>query len=137
MTELTPSSYTRPACIIDDGSSPTTSSVFPAVPTFPPSSPFPLSGMRVSSWALVFFFFQAEDGIRDLIVTGVQTCALPICGAGGAILHDLGEHRRPREPSDVGRQVAPQVGEVEGAECVQLARLAEVQLRGPDRKSVV
>src|ERR1039457_3926522 len=28
------------------------------------------------SW---FFFFQAEDGIRDYKVTGVQTCALPIC----------------------------------------------------------
>src|SRR5690606_39533399 len=27
----------------------------------------------------VFFFFQAEDGIRDFHVTGVQTCALPIC----------------------------------------------------------
>src|SRR2546429_2206637 len=27
---------------------------------------------------LVFFFFQAEDGIRDVAVTGVQTCALPI-----------------------------------------------------------
>src|SRR5256885_11930489 len=27
----------------------------------------------------VFFFFQAEDGIRDYKVTGVQTCALPIC----------------------------------------------------------
>src|SRR2546427_4360333 len=27
---------------------------------------------------LTFFFFQAEDGIRDLTVTGVQTCALPI-----------------------------------------------------------
>src|SRR5256886_6031554 len=27
---------------------------------------------------VVFFFFQAEDGIRDLTVTGVQTCALPI-----------------------------------------------------------
>src|SRR5207247_6760511 len=26
-----------------------------------------------------FFFFQAEDGIRDPLVTGVQTCALPIC----------------------------------------------------------
>src|SRR6266568_6492536 len=26
-----------------------------------------------------FFFFQAEDGIRDGTVTGVQTCALPIC----------------------------------------------------------
>src|SRR6266850_4280256 len=29
----------------------------------------------------VFFFFQAEDGIRDYKVTGVQTCALPICPA--------------------------------------------------------
>src|SRR5256885_9309493 len=28
-----------------------------------------------------FFFFQAEDGIRDYKVTGVQTCALPICMA--------------------------------------------------------
>src|SRR5205085_7996380 len=34
------------------------------------TSLFVLSGM--------FFFFQAEDGIRDLTVTGVQTCALPI-----------------------------------------------------------
>src|SRR2546430_11557196 len=32
----------------------------------------------------LFFFFQAEDGIRDLTVTGVQTCALPI-SAGGAL----------------------------------------------------
>src|SRR5256885_2176815 len=31
--------------------------------------------------ALFFFFFQAEDGIRDYKVTGVQTCALPIYGA--------------------------------------------------------
>src|SRR2546427_9481739 len=29
-----------------------------------------------------FFFFQAEDGIRDLTVTGVQTCALPIFATG-------------------------------------------------------
>src|SRR3989440_4146170 len=36
--------------------------------------------LQVTSLALrfLFFFFQAEDGIRDLIVTGVQTCALPI-----------------------------------------------------------
>src|SRR6266545_8062008 len=26
----------------------------------------------------IFFFFQAEDGIRDKLVTGIQTCALPI-----------------------------------------------------------
>src|SRR5688500_19285155 len=29
-------------------------------------------------FVIVFFFFQAEDGIRDYKVTGVQTCALPI-----------------------------------------------------------
>src|SRR5205823_10121253 len=29
-------------------------------------------------WFYFFFFFQAEDGIRDKLVTGVQTCALPI-----------------------------------------------------------
>src|SRR5690606_39750067 len=34
---------------------------------------FPLSPS-----SLIFFFFQAEDGIRDFHVTGVQTCALPI-----------------------------------------------------------
>src|SRR2546430_7654432 len=37
------------------------------------------SGMRfLYHWLVYFFFFQAEDGIRDLTVTGVQTCALPI-----------------------------------------------------------
>src|SRR5690606_38791195 len=34
-----------------------------------------------------FFFFQAEDGIRDFHVTGVQTCALPICEVGGKELN--------------------------------------------------
>src|SRR2546430_15995204 len=32
----------------------------------------------------IFFFFQAEDGIRDLTVTGVQTCALPIFSEAAA-----------------------------------------------------
>src|SRR2546430_9277780 len=36
------------------------------------------------------FFFQAEDGIRDLTVTGVQTCALPISLPEGAVLASLG-----------------------------------------------
>src|SRR5437762_12347035 len=31
---------------------------------------------------MLFFFFQAEDGIRDTSVTGVQTCALPISKTG-------------------------------------------------------
>src|SRR3989449_6740233 len=30
------------------------------------------------NYLILFFFFQAEDGIRDVAVTGVQTCALPI-----------------------------------------------------------
>src|SRR5690606_40858401 len=39
------------------------------------------------SWLIptVSFFFQAEDGIRDFHVTGVQTCALPICHPGAVI----------------------------------------------------
>src|SRR5258708_14247886 len=41
---------------------------------------------------LYFFFFQAEDGIRDDLVTGVQTCALPIlrCTPSGNHASDLG-----------------------------------------------
>src|SRR2546422_4994715 len=37
----------------------------------------------------IFFFFQAEDGIRDVAVTGVQTCALPISFGGRAVGDDL------------------------------------------------
>src|SRR2546425_565492 len=47
--------------------------------------------MTRSVWLLFFFFFQAEDGIRDKLVTGVQTCALPIW-----VLHDLPQDLRRR-----------------------------------------
>ena len=43
-----------------------------------------------------FFFFQAEDGIRDRLVTGVQTCALPIYKAivgANAFAHEAGIHQ--------------------------------------------
>src|SRR2546422_4205183 len=36
------------------------------------------TAMHGERYVLFFFFFQAEDGIRDVAVTGVQTCALPI-----------------------------------------------------------
>src|SRR2546430_17461745 len=39
---------------------------------------------------IFFFFFQAEDGIRDLTVTGVQTCALPISRTGSTTLVQTG-----------------------------------------------
>ena len=35
------------------------------------------------------FFFQAEDGIRDVAVTGVQTCALPISAIAVAVQQDI------------------------------------------------
>src|SRR3712207_3780701 len=43
-----------------------------------------------------WFFFQAEDGIRDIGVTGVQTCALPICGEAAR----LGEAAGGRTPGE-------------------------------------
>src|SRR2546425_2128818 len=48
-----------------------------------------------------FFFFQAEDGIRDKLVTGVQTCALPIC-------------RPVEQPEDLFWRVARTVAEPDG-----------------------
>src|SRR2546430_6117963 len=39
----------------------------------------PMKTSKSAGTKYFFFFFQAEDGIRDLTVTGVQTCALPIC----------------------------------------------------------
>src|SRR5204863_6700904 len=47
-----------------------------------------------------FFFFQAEDGIRDLYVTGVQTCALPISPTGTLFLRALPIKRRRRTMND-------------------------------------
>src|SRR2546427_1284389 len=43
-----------------------------------------MDALRFTCRLCVFFFFQAEDGIRDLTVTGVQTCALPIFGPRSA-----------------------------------------------------
>src|SRR5687768_18043015 len=45
------------------------------------STPSRVIGINASVVCGFFFFFQAEDGIRDVAVTGVQTCALPICPA--------------------------------------------------------
>src|SRR2546427_9277345 len=47
---------------------------------------------------MFFFFFQAEDGIRDLTVTGVQTCALPISGAHGVLIDSSGLSQKRDSP---------------------------------------
>src|SRR5207245_4166870 len=52
----------------------------------------------------LFFFFQAEDGIRDATVTGVQTCALPILARSGHVLSRA--HCEPaREADESGTEI--------------------------------
>src|SRR2546430_4902765 len=62
----------------------------------------------------LFFFFQAEDGIRDLTVTGVQTCALPIYLVAGIVPPNIQGHidERQREirQDDNGDQIEQRRG---------------------------
>src|SRR5215204_4304052 len=68
----------------------------------------------------MFFFFQAEDGIRDHCVTGVQTCALPISRPGGRPLSwPLTEEERLLQQTArefAQREVAPTAIERDEAE---------------------
>src|SRR2546425_1819637 len=72
--------------------------------------------------ALFFFFFQAEDGIRDKLVTGVQTCALPISRElGGAIEHAIARLRPEYRTCILLRHV-------EGHSYEEIARILELPL---------
>src|SRR5207248_3712215 len=51
-----------------------------------------------------YFFFQAEDGIRDRTVTGVQTCALPICARRSR--RSLKDSKRPLRNRGLTRRPA-------------------------------
>ena len=53
------------------------------------------------------FFFQAEDGIRDKLVTGVQTCALPISTKSGMIKKtDIKEYANIRKSGKIAISLA-------------------------------
>src|SRR5262249_59120057 len=82
------------------------------------------------------FFFQAEDGIRDWSVTGVQTCALPIWASSRVFVEVLVE--RPAGP-DLGptlRLIVDDDGRgLSSAERAQVSRRG--QRLDEDRKSVV
>src|SRR5438034_10383952 len=69
------------------------------------------------------FFFQAEDGIRDHCVTGVQTCALPIFTGNGEALH---AHDLAREGGKRGRvrQALERVGRLEPPRRTRSSRAA-------------
>src|SRR5256885_13004648 len=58
-----------------------------------------------------FFFFQAEDGIRDYKVTGVQTCALPIC-PWVEVLRDFHIQRRELRGSVGFEEAAAHIAEL-------------------------
>src|SRR2546430_13405456 len=65
-----------------------------------------------------FFFFQAEDGIRDLTVTGVQTCALPIFAAVVGWLMSASRCRcKPRRPTYATERVDRSEERRVGKEC--------------------
>src|SRR2546422_11680327 len=100
---------------------------------------------------LFFFFFQAEDGIRDVAVTGVQTCALPISPVDARRLADplLAVPLGP-DPRGPGAQPPPRHFPLEGLRQSEAhaggprhRRLARSGLAGAagrplgDRKSVV
>src|SRR6266566_7196206 len=74
-----------------------------------------------------FFFFEAEDGIRDYKVTGVQTCALPIC---------VRLSRDTRGPIAHVHTAAAEVGQGIVTVCAQIARtelgVERVEVDRPD-----
>src|SRR2546430_13736673 len=88
-----------------------------------------------------FLYFQAEDGIRELTVTGVQTCALPICRAVPGVTPLLRKRRlgtalpvpsRSLPPRDVSHDRA-----IAGPGAKLLERSHRDACWGTDRKSVV
>src|SRR3712207_9030217 len=57
-----------------------------------------------------WMFFQAEDGIRDIGVTGVQTCALPICALHPGPVDVEVRHQADRPRADLADQDALRLG---------------------------
>src|SRR5258707_4369940 len=56
---------------------------------------------------LILFFYQAEDGIRDIGVTGVQTCGSSDLACAHAPIPQSGTHLRAEEPAPSGTVPAP------------------------------
>src|SRR5207249_5501543 len=78
---------------------------------------------------VVFFFFQAEDGIRDRNVTGVQTCALPISAPGLGFPGEAAGKLRPYRSWRPIEQATMSYGHGISVSLVQLARAYSVFAR--------
>src|SRR5256714_5876478 len=81
---------------------------------------------------LFFFFFQAEDGIRDKLVTGVQTYALPICRRARALVRPPGDRQERGTGLVAGHLPLPQA-RAEDLLGERAARRPWRKLRDPDR----
>src|SRR2546430_14355218 len=81
----------------------------------------------MTAYEIIIFFFQAEDGIRYLTVTGVQTCALPI-SRRRPVLGSVGTgRRRARRPRAGGRHGGPgQPRQIGRASCRGRAEISVV-----------
>src|SRR3712207_9371879 len=89
---------------------------------------------------LFFFFFQAEDGIRDIGVTGVQTCALPIsyyrdklhvfaaCGPGSVVVS-------PQARPVAEQHLDPAVLEIGRASCRERVEISVVAVSLKKKKN--
>src|SRR5205823_11983973 len=86
---------------------------------------------------MFFFFFQAEDGIRDKLVTGVQTCALPIFEGliPRRLAHEAGlGERRPRRRRVRGRMAVAAGGRRYGASSLGHLRAEMRGVRSEERR---
>src|SRR3989442_7460929 len=74
--------------------------------------------MSVRRVVMDVFFFQAEDGIRDADVTGVQTCALPICPLSSSArgTHGFSAECAPTEENPWVPRADEDQGRAEGVE---------------------
>src|SRR5438552_18830645 len=96
--------------------------------------------MLVTIYLYGFFFFQAEDGIRDDLVTGVQTCALPIyalegscCGANP----ECAQSRAWKARRAAARDIRERTGREACARFPLRYRTIGNRLRGPESASRV
>src|SRR5690606_39966579 len=89
---------------------------------------------------LLYFFFQAEDGIRDFHVTGVQTCALPISARAASRGQEEGSVAAPPHApivADQGRRVRrrgseagrPRAGRAAGSRLLRPVQIGRASCR--------
>src|SRR2546430_14722693 len=85
---------------------------------------------REAMGVTLVFFFQAEDGIRDLTVTGVQTCALPISRRRGSRARTgaarAGAPRDDRRPSRCGLRARDRRRKIGRASCWERGEISVV-----------